>query len=125
MKKGAGDLQHKILSYWWEQTGDMDMILTFVSENGMVTLDRYSTFRGFDGKRGVGLCQMYETWHSDFIYKNGNKSEGFSDDMLDWKKQSDRCIGIWRDAKARNRIQQTFHAFATRERARNVLIFNF
>ena len=101
------------------------MILTFVAENGMVTIDRYSTFRGFDGNRGVGLCQVYETWHSDFIYKNGRKSEGFSYEMLDWRKQSDRCIGIWNDAKRRNRIPQTFHAFSVRNRARQVLLFNF
>lgn len=123
-KEGCGDDVNKVLSYWYDQTGDKDMIATFISENGLVTINRPSSFTGFDGKNGWGYCQMYETWHKDFIFKNGDKSQGFSDDFLDWKTQADRCINIWNDAKKRGILERTFHAYPVRNRALKLITFH-
>ncbi len=94
---------------------DKDIILTFLSENDSMWLRRPSGFKWFDGNHWYGICQMYYTWHKDFID---------SPEMDDPYLQMDRCIGIWNDAKARNRIWQTFHAYSFRHNALKKVVFN-
>jgi len=77
-------------------------------------LNRPSNFTGFDGKRAYGICQLYDTYHGDFI-----RSEEFQDPY----KQMDYCIGVWNDAKKRGILGETFHAYSFRYNAKKKLVF--
>jgi hypothetical protein len=110
------DHRNEWLDYLYVNSGyDRDMILTFLSENDNMGIDRPSNFKGNDGNYAYGICQLYYTYHKDFI-----NSPGFQDPYV----QMDYCIGVWNDAEKRGILGDTFHAYSFRYNAAPKVVFN-
>lgn len=110
------DERNEWLSYMYEKSWyDKDMILTFLSENDNMWIDRPSNFTWFNWQRAYWICQLYYTYHKDFI-----ESEEFKDPY----KQMDYCMWVWNNAKERWIIPTTFYAYAFRQNAMKKLVFN-
>ena len=90
------------------------MIMTFLSENDNMGINRPSNFTGFDGNRAYGICQLYYRYHKNFID---------SPEFQDPYKQMDYCIGVWKDAKKRGILATTFYAYNFRYNAKKKLVF--
>lgn len=90
--------------YW--RNPDINMLATFKGEGGQVRIDQPSNGVGFDGYRGWGFCQLYYTYHKEFI-------DG--PDFMDWRKQVDRCVSVWKDAESRGILKSTFQAYPKRQ----------
>ena len=98
-------LQEAIMNRMYAKYPDKDMLYTFKQECGNVSTDCVSSFTGFDGNRAYGVCQLYYTFHKNFIN---------SPDFKDWRKQADYCVDVWKKAKAKGPIGNTFHAYGAR-----------
>ena len=110
------DERNEWLSYMYEKSWyDKDMILTFLSENDNMGLNRPSNATWFNGQRAYWICQLYYTYHKDFIN---------SEDFKNPYRQMDYCIWVWKDAKKRWIIPTTFYAYSFRHNASKKLIFN-
>lgn len=78
------DERNEWISYMYDKSVfNKDMILTFLSENDSMGLNRPSIETGFDGQRAYGICQLYYRYHKPFI-----DSEEFNDPY----KQMDYCM---------------------------------
>lgn len=101
------DERQKLINYVYEKWGEdgWDIVLTWTGENGIWTTDRKSDKKWYDGNRAYWICQLYYTWHKDFI-----NSKEFQDPY----KQIDYCLGVWRDAKNKKVLATTFQAYPWR-----------
>lgn len=97
------------------QKGWLDFLLTLEGENGLWKWDRKSGMVGANGYSDYGLCQLNGQYHAKFIFANGaNLKAGWWHDFKDPYKQIDYCLGVWKDAIAKNRIKTTFYAYNVR-----------
>ena len=109
-------LESDIVNYEWELYPKKDMLFTFRGEHGAIG-DIYGKSRevGFDGQRGYGICQLYYTYHKDFID---------SEDFKDWRKQVERCVNIYKEAERKGTLATTFQYYPHRYNQSEYFIFN-
>ncbi len=97
--------QEKVYNRMYWRHSSMDMLTTFKGEGGLVKIDQPSNGVGWDGKRAYGFCQLYETYHRDFIN---------SPDFMDWRKQVDYCVEVYKKAERAGSLNTTFQAYPKR-----------
>jgi len=105
-------IQYAYKNSWYNR----DMILTFLSENDSWELNRPSDKKWFDWNRAYWICQLYRTYHSDFID---------SPEFQDPYKQIDYCINEWNRAEDLWILDTTWYAYVFRFNAEKNLKFNW
>lgn len=108
------DERQKYINYIYDRLWK-DALLTFTWENTKWTIDRPSTHTWFDWNRAYWFCQLYMTYHRDFI-----NSQEFRDPY----KQLDYCIWVWKDAKKRGILSSTFQAYPWRHKWKYLFDFS-
>lgn len=108
------DKRQDYINYIYERAWK-DALLTFTGENTKWTIDRPSTHTWFNGQRAYWFCQLYYTYHKEFI----NSAE-----FKDPYKQLDYCLGVWEDAKKRWILATTFQAYPWRHKWKYLFDFS-
>lgn len=102
--KNGDEEQNKVVSYLWEKTHNIDIILTFYGESWLKssTINNNKLKDGTIWSKDYGYCQLNDKYHLNFIK---------SKDFKDMTKQLDYCVEVYNKAVKAGRIKTTFYAY--------------
>jgi len=101
--KNGDKEQNEVVSYLWNKTHNIDIILTFYGESWLKsnTINNKNT----NGTIDYGYCQLNNAYHKDYILSNNFKI---------MSSQLDYCVEVWNKAIKSGRIYTTFYAYKYR-----------
>lgn len=102
--KNGDEEQNKVVSYLWNKTHNIDIILTFYGESWLktATINNNRDKEGNIWSKDYGYCQLNDKYHNEFIKSNNFKN---------MSSQLDYCIDVYTKAIERGTIHTTFYAY--------------